>query len=411
MSDTKFETGSVRSSDAKDFSFTSLPPLGLLALARTAGEGASKYGRFNYLRGMPLYDLLEHSFKHMLMFNAGDRSEPHLAHAAWGLLTAIQEDVMRPEAHVPHMLGPGCTVTPAMIAYMEHEKPILAEKRANADADAYNWNIFDLAEVQKLRGQRDAVNATAAHIAATETLYESDRDKLTNRAGRKSNIMADVIGETIREAIRANPGDLTLVDVDDEGFAMLPGSNPTKARQFMGPDGPFFAEPPQKVRCVSATILGVTKNVPAHIFHKGIECAWDHRETPGYTAILIVSQPGDECRLMSPALVDDTVLVISDTVWDQAKELKIPIVMSPKAPRVDPSFGPGSTNEKVYGKPTRTEPVCGQPTPKAGETWTEYDDGTRAYFLIGADHIPRDAANKAHPKRKRNLTELYGEDF
>jgi hypothetical protein len=169
MSDTKFSTGAVRSADADKFSFTSLPMIGLLALARTAGEGAEKYGRFNYLQGMPLHDLLEHVFKHLVMFNAGDRSETHLAHAAWGLLVAMQEDVLRPDAHVEHMLGAGCSITPAMAEYMTKMKPVLSEKRANADADAFSWNIFDLPDVRKLREQRDAVNATATPAPRTDS--------------------------------------------------------------------------------------------------------------------------------------------------------------------------------------------------------------------------------------------------
>lgn len=300
MSDTKFTTGAVRSADAAKFSFTSLPMIGLLALARTAGEGGEKYGRFNYLQGMPLHDLLEHVFKHLVMFNAGDRSETHLAHAAWGLLVAIQEDVLRPEAHVPHMLGPGCSITPAMQAHMDAEKPILAKRRAeNAEAvklgepDDFTWNIFDLSDVQKLRGQRDAVRTVATQLK----INEEER-------------------QAINEAIAkdAAAGNLAWSHEDDEGFAVIAES------------------------------------------------------------------------------------------------------------KVDPSFGPGSTNEKVYGTPTRTEEAVGIPTPRPGERWTEYDDGTRAYFQIDADHIPRDAANRTprtpshrpvkvgRAQGNLDMTDLYGED-
>ena len=158
---THFDSGAVRSADVSEYSFTSLPMIGLLALARTAGEGAAKYGRFNYLRGMPIHDLLEHIAVHWTLYNAGDRSEPHLAHLAWGALTALQEEVLNPHAHQQHMLGPGMTIPPDMRAYMDKMKPVLEQNRAKArmeqqqtGKDPFAWTVSELAAVAKLLAQR-----------------------------------------------------------------------------------------------------------------------------------------------------------------------------------------------------------------------------------------------------------------
>lgn len=85
----RFETGAVRSSDAEQTRYDLISPIGLRAVAEACAEGAQKYGDFNWERGMPANDLLNHAIRHIYMFLGGDRSEEHLGHAAWGLLAAI----------------------------------------------------------------------------------------------------------------------------------------------------------------------------------------------------------------------------------------------------------------------------------------------------------------------------------
>ena len=131
--------------------------IGLLALGRTAGEGAAKYGRYNYLQGMPVHDLLDHAFRHLILYTAGDRTEPHIAHAAWGLLAAIQEEALRPEAHAAHMLGPGCSIGPEMKGELDRMRPILAKKRAEHGAEMSAWSVDELKDVKTLKNQADGV--------------------------------------------------------------------------------------------------------------------------------------------------------------------------------------------------------------------------------------------------------------
>lgn len=115
----EFESGARRSKDADATRYDLISPIGLRAVAETYAEGAAKYGDHNWLRGMPVHDLLNHALRHIFMFLSGDRSEPHLPHAAWGLLAAIHSDEAWPDLNKPHLLGEGCSLTPEVRAAQE----------------------------------------------------------------------------------------------------------------------------------------------------------------------------------------------------------------------------------------------------------------------------------------------------
>lgn len=146
-------TGAVRSADSDHLDFTSLPLLGLIGVARTAAEGGFYYGRHNYQFGFPVHDLLNHAMKHLTMWLLGDRSEPHLEHAAWGILAAIESKVLFPELNEEYLLGPGATLTDAMKRRLEREAPVLAERRKSRGDES--WDFADLAEVKKILTQRE----------------------------------------------------------------------------------------------------------------------------------------------------------------------------------------------------------------------------------------------------------------
>lgn len=104
----KFQTGAVRSSDAEETRYDLISPIGLEAVAKTCAEGAAKYGDYNWEKGMPVHDLLNHALRHINRYLAGDRSEPHLPHAAWGLLAAIHSEALWPHLNAGQLRGPGC---------------------------------------------------------------------------------------------------------------------------------------------------------------------------------------------------------------------------------------------------------------------------------------------------------------
>lgn len=65
-------------------------------MARVFGEGGLKYPRGNWKNGFPETVLLNHSMGHLIAHLGGDRTEDHLAHAIWGLMTTMHQQV-RPE--------------------------------------------------------------------------------------------------------------------------------------------------------------------------------------------------------------------------------------------------------------------------------------------------------------------------
>ena len=104
----KFGTGAVRSDSVEQFRYDLVSPIGLREVARACAEGAEKYGDWNWEKGMPVNDLLNHAIAHVYQFLAGDRTEPHLGHAAWNLLAAIHSEELWRHLNEQTLRGPGC---------------------------------------------------------------------------------------------------------------------------------------------------------------------------------------------------------------------------------------------------------------------------------------------------------------
>jgi hypothetical protein len=104
----KFGTGAVRSDTFEEFRYDLISPIGLREVARTCSEGAQKYSDFNWEKGMPVHDLLNHAIAHIYQFLSGDRGEPHLPHAAWNLLAAIHSAELWPQLNSGTLRESGC---------------------------------------------------------------------------------------------------------------------------------------------------------------------------------------------------------------------------------------------------------------------------------------------------------------
>jgi hypothetical protein len=165
VADKKFKTGAVRSADTNHLDYTSIPMVGLIGVARTAAEGGDKYGRFNYMLGMPVHELLNHSINHVVQFLLGDRTQPHLEHAAWGLLAAIQEHTLNPSKSYKYLLREGATVGPEMLKDLMVNAPLLASMREEGMFDESGfWNIGDIPEVARMLDQRFIKSVTSSVI-------------------------------------------------------------------------------------------------------------------------------------------------------------------------------------------------------------------------------------------------------
>jgi len=124
----EYDTGAVRSGDCEQTRYDLISPIGLERLAQTYAEGAVKFGAFNWENGMPVTDLLNHAIAHVYKFLRGDRSEDHLAHAAWNLLGAIHSMEMWPDLNKDLLRGQNCSCPPAAVVAKQDGLPVDAEK-------------------------------------------------------------------------------------------------------------------------------------------------------------------------------------------------------------------------------------------------------------------------------------------
>lgn len=92
-----FPSGAERSTDADNVRYDLITPIGLQRLAETYKEGADKYGDWNWMKGFPASDLMNHVIKHIFQWLEGDTTEDHLAHATWGLMTIMHFEDTRPD--------------------------------------------------------------------------------------------------------------------------------------------------------------------------------------------------------------------------------------------------------------------------------------------------------------------------
>ena len=102
-----FSTGAVRSADRAKQRYDLVSPIGLRRVAETCHEGAEKYSDFNWEKGMPVNDILNHAIAHLYQYLSGDRSEDHLAHAAWNCLAAMHSEELWPHLNT-NLRSEGC---------------------------------------------------------------------------------------------------------------------------------------------------------------------------------------------------------------------------------------------------------------------------------------------------------------
>jgi hypothetical protein len=93
----QYATGAVRSADAEATRYDLVSPIGLRRAAEACAEGSEKYGDYNWEKGMPISDLLNHAIRHVYKYLEGDRSEDHLGHATWNMMAACHSEELWPE--------------------------------------------------------------------------------------------------------------------------------------------------------------------------------------------------------------------------------------------------------------------------------------------------------------------------
>lgn len=83
--------------ETRDTDYSGITAEGMRLLAQTCAEGAAKYGRDNWRKGLTVSNLLSHALEHIFKFQSGDVSENHLGHALWNLDKAAHFIKERPD--------------------------------------------------------------------------------------------------------------------------------------------------------------------------------------------------------------------------------------------------------------------------------------------------------------------------
>jgi hypothetical protein len=85
-----FTTGAIRYEVG--YRFDLICPTALKRLAETYDEGAKKYADYNWCKGIPTSNMVNHAIAHLVAFMQGDKSEDHLAHAMWNVVAIIHNE-------------------------------------------------------------------------------------------------------------------------------------------------------------------------------------------------------------------------------------------------------------------------------------------------------------------------------
>lgn len=98
-------TGSVRDIRTGKGRFDLISPVAILRLAQVYERGAEKYDARNWEKGQPLSWYLDSALRHVFEWVAGDRTEDHVAQAAWNLFAYMHTEAMLRLGELPQELN------------------------------------------------------------------------------------------------------------------------------------------------------------------------------------------------------------------------------------------------------------------------------------------------------------------
>ena len=94
-----FSTGATRDNSDEKGDMVSVPWESILRLSRLYQEGAKRYERWNFRKGIPVSSFIDSACRHLAKYQCGCDDEDHLAAAAFNVL-----GVMLMEETMPEML-------------------------------------------------------------------------------------------------------------------------------------------------------------------------------------------------------------------------------------------------------------------------------------------------------------------
>ena len=94
---TVFPTGSVRDMHEGKGDMVSIPWESILRLSKHYENGAKKYQRWNFRKGIPISSFIDSACRHLAKYQCGMDDEDHLSAAAFNVLGAMLMENTMPE--------------------------------------------------------------------------------------------------------------------------------------------------------------------------------------------------------------------------------------------------------------------------------------------------------------------------
>ena len=94
---TEFPTGALRDLSEGKGDMASIPWEAVLRLSRHYENGAKKYERWNFRKGINLSSYIDSACRHLAKYQCGCDDEDHLAAAAFNVLGAMLVEEIQPE--------------------------------------------------------------------------------------------------------------------------------------------------------------------------------------------------------------------------------------------------------------------------------------------------------------------------
>ena len=94
---TEFQSGAVRDMHEGKGDMASVPWESILRLSKHYENGAKKYSRWNFRKGIPISSFIDSACRHLAKYQCGCDDEDHLSAAAFNILGAMLMENTMPE--------------------------------------------------------------------------------------------------------------------------------------------------------------------------------------------------------------------------------------------------------------------------------------------------------------------------
>jgi hypothetical protein len=101
----EFSTGAVRDAMQGKGTPSLLPIAALRAASKRFEDGATKYGRNNWKKGIPLSRYVDSLYRHLWQFMEGDETEDHGGAIIWNAMCLVQTKEWVDKGQLPDTLN------------------------------------------------------------------------------------------------------------------------------------------------------------------------------------------------------------------------------------------------------------------------------------------------------------------